>query len=310
MTQTIAYILIVINVLTFLVYGIDKWKAKQGSWRISEVTLLLLAVIGGSIGALLGMKVWHHKTMHKKFKYGLPLILLVQIALLSLCSCATTTSHTLSSNRAEHNNISVIADKVWSFAKSHPDGFTLNLRTMTEPKEGIAVSYAATQNSHSRDQLDKVISHALQHDGYVGGWHNQKDGLYYFDSTRLFPEDSLAEAIRFGKENGQSSAFILSSSTEVPIMENKSVQEHSPNVFLVMYDAEIGKAPLQKAIKEYQCEIVYDYGIINGMALKKPENKTLEETMQYFKTVKGVISVEYDHIIRLTAPVKPKIEIK
>ena len=211
MTQTIAYILIVINVLTFLVYGIDKWKAKQGSWRISEVTLLLLAVIGGSIGALLGMKVWHHKTMHKKFKYGLPLILLVQIALLSLCSCATTTSHTLSSNRAEHNNISVIADKVWSFAKSHPDGFTLNLRTMTEPKEGIAVSYAATQNSHSRDQLDKVISHALQHDGYVGGWHNQKDGLYYFDSTRLFPEDSLAEAIRFGKENEQSSAFILSS---------------------------------------------------------------------------------------------------
>ena len=64
MTQTIVYILIVINVLTFVVYSIDKWKAKQGSWRISEATLLLLAVIGGSIGALLGMQVWHHKTMH------------------------------------------------------------------------------------------------------------------------------------------------------------------------------------------------------------------------------------------------------
>ncbi|MBE6260590.1 MAG: DUF1294 domain-containing protein [Prevotella sp.] len=84
MTQTIAYILIVINVLTFLVYGIDKWKAKQGSWRISEATLLILAVLGGSIGALLGMKIWHHKTLHKKFKYGLPLILLVQIALIYL----------------------------------------------------------------------------------------------------------------------------------------------------------------------------------------------------------------------------------
>ena len=82
MTQTIVYILIVINVITFLIYGIDKWKAKQGSWRISEATLLLLAVIGGSIGALLGMQVWHHKTMHKKFKYGLPLILLSQIALI------------------------------------------------------------------------------------------------------------------------------------------------------------------------------------------------------------------------------------
>ena len=78
------YYLIVINVVTFTVYGIDKLKAKQGSWRISEATLLILAVIGGSFGALFGMKVWRHKTMHKKFKYGLPLILLAQIALIYL----------------------------------------------------------------------------------------------------------------------------------------------------------------------------------------------------------------------------------
>ena len=84
MANMLFYYLIVINVVTFLVYGIDKLKAKQGSWRISEATLLLLAVIGGSIGAMLGMKVWHHKTMHKKFKYGLPLILLAQIALIYL----------------------------------------------------------------------------------------------------------------------------------------------------------------------------------------------------------------------------------
>ena len=82
--NALLYYLIVINIVTFLVYGIDKWKAKQGSWRISEATLLILAVIGGSIGALLGMRVWHHTTMHKKFKYGLPLILLVQIALIYL----------------------------------------------------------------------------------------------------------------------------------------------------------------------------------------------------------------------------------
>ena len=78
MANALLYYLIVINVVTFLVYGIDKWrstsgrllptgrkKAKQGSWRISEATLLILAAIGGSIGALLGMKIWHHKTMHK-----------------------------------------------------------------------------------------------------------------------------------------------------------------------------------------------------------------------------------------------------
>ena len=82
MTQTIVYYLIALNIVTFFVYGIDKLKAKQGYWRISEATLLFLAVIGGCIGALLGMKVWHHKTMHLKFKYGLPLILLAQIALI------------------------------------------------------------------------------------------------------------------------------------------------------------------------------------------------------------------------------------
>ncbi len=86
MTNVLLYYLIVINIVTFLVYCIDKWKAKQGSWRISEATLLILAVIGGSIGALLGMKVWRHKTMHKKFKYGLPLILIIQIILIGYLS--------------------------------------------------------------------------------------------------------------------------------------------------------------------------------------------------------------------------------
>ena len=190
--QIIIIYLITINVVTFFLYGIDKWKAKRSKWRIPEATLLGLAVIGGSIGAWLGMKVWHHKTQHKKFKYGLPLILLAQIALIALTSCKT--------------------------------------------KQTVELS--------------------------------------------------------------------------APIESHKYEPEHSPNVFLVMFDEKVGKEPLQKAINEYKCEIVYDYGIINGMALKKPEDKTLEETMQYFKGVKGVTTVEYDHIIRLTDPVKPRLEIK
>ena len=80
MNEILLYYLIGINMLTFFVYGIDKWKAQKGRWRIPEASLLTLAVIGGSIGAWVGMKAWHHKTMHKKFKYGLPLILLAQIA--------------------------------------------------------------------------------------------------------------------------------------------------------------------------------------------------------------------------------------
>jgi uncharacterized membrane protein YsdA (DUF1294 family) len=190
--QLILVYLIAINVVTFFLYGMDKWKAKRSKWRISEATLLGLAVIGGSIGAWLGMKVWHHKTMHKKFKYGLPLILIVQIAIVFLTSCRS--------------------------------------------KQTVELS--ASIESH------------------------------------------------------------------------KYEPEHSPNVFLVMYDEKVGKEHLQKAIKEYKCEIVYDYGMINGMALKKPEDKTLEETMQYFRGVKGVLTVEYDHIIRLTDPVKPRLEVK
>ena len=190
--QLILIYLIAINVVTFFLYGMDKWKAKRSKWRISEATLLGLAVIGGSIGAWLGMKVWHHKTMHKKFKYGLPLILIVQIAIVFLTSCRS--------------------------------------------KQTVELS--ASIESH------------------------------------------------------------------------KYEPEHSPNVFLVMYDEKVGKEHLQKAIKEYKCEIVYDYGMINGMALKKPEDKTLEETMQYFRGVKGVLTVEYDHIFRLTDPVKPRLEVK
>ena len=77
----ILYYLIGINAIAFVVYGIDKLKAKKGKWRIPESTLLLLAIIGGSIGAWLGIKVWHHKTLHKKFKYGIPLIVIIQIAI-------------------------------------------------------------------------------------------------------------------------------------------------------------------------------------------------------------------------------------
>ena len=80
MEETICYLL-AINIATFFLYGIDKYKAKKGRWRISEATLLMMAVIGGSIGAWAGMRLWHHKTMHKKFKYGIPVIIIMQVAL-------------------------------------------------------------------------------------------------------------------------------------------------------------------------------------------------------------------------------------
>ena len=80
MEEIICYLL-AINIATFLLYGIDKYKAKKNQWRISEATLLTMAAIGGSIGAWAGMRLWHHKTKHKKFKYGIPILIILQVAL-------------------------------------------------------------------------------------------------------------------------------------------------------------------------------------------------------------------------------------
>ena len=81
MLQILIGYLAMVNVVAFVTYGIDKLKARRNQWRIPESTLLLLAMIGGSIGAWIGLKVWRHKTLHKKFKYGIPLVIVVQIAL-------------------------------------------------------------------------------------------------------------------------------------------------------------------------------------------------------------------------------------
>ena len=73
--------LIAINLVTFAVYGADKRRARRGAWRVPEKTLFLLPLLGGSIGALLGMRVFRHKTKHWYFVGGVPAILLAQIAL-------------------------------------------------------------------------------------------------------------------------------------------------------------------------------------------------------------------------------------
>ncbi len=72
--------LVLINLAAFMAFGIDKSRARNHAWRIPEKTLFLLAAVGGSIGALLGMFFFRHKTRHLSFRIGLPVILLVQIA--------------------------------------------------------------------------------------------------------------------------------------------------------------------------------------------------------------------------------------
>lgn len=72
---------IVMNLLGFLVMGIDKYKAKKQAWRVPESTLFILAIIGGSLGSIVGMYAFRHKTRHWYFVYGLPFIFVLQIAI-------------------------------------------------------------------------------------------------------------------------------------------------------------------------------------------------------------------------------------
>lgn len=73
--------LVVVNLAGFAVMGTDKRRAKQGRWRVQEKTLFLVALVGGSLGVLLGMHLFHHKTRHWYFVVGVPLILAAQVIL-------------------------------------------------------------------------------------------------------------------------------------------------------------------------------------------------------------------------------------
>ena len=82
MTKLLLGYLLGINVLAFLLYGFDKWKAKKNKWRIPEKTLFGIAFLGGSLGALIGMQVFHHKTKHWSFKILIPVFLVLHVVLI------------------------------------------------------------------------------------------------------------------------------------------------------------------------------------------------------------------------------------
>lgn len=139
------------------------------------------------------------------------------ICLLSfIVTCGILLTSCFSSNRLVNRyQIEGMANQVWTYSQSHPDGFTIDLSTMTVPTEGIVVAYEETQGCHSREKLNYVISHAMSHSRVVGGWLDTSDSLYYFDSSRIFPEDSLEAAKKFGIANGQIAIYIISEGKEI-----------------------------------------------------------------------------------------------
>ena len=94
------------------------------------------------------------------------------------------------------------------------------------------------------------------------------------------------------------------------VTDGDRFQDYAPDHLIIMYSQDVGKEPLLLAIKDYNAEIIYDYKIITGMAIRIPDGQDLSEAMEYFKAVKGVVSVEKDRIIHLTDPVKPRLELQ
>ena len=98
-------------------------------------------------------------------------------------------------------------DAIQKIAEQNPEGFTVDLTTLKRITKGISVAYIETLDSFGIEGLERVINHALAHDRKVGGWMNEDDGQYYYDSIRIFTD--LEEAKRFGRENKQIAIFDL-----------------------------------------------------------------------------------------------------
>lgn len=105
--------------------------------------------------------------------------------------------------------------EILKVAEANHEGFTIELETLKHVTDGIVVAYLETQNSFDSEGLKRCIEHAAKHDGYIGGWLNEENGRYYFDSVRIFPVDQLKEAIAFGKANEQISIFDLTNIKEI-----------------------------------------------------------------------------------------------
>lgn len=80
--ETVTCYLLIINIITFILYGIDKFNAVRGIWRIREIVLFTFSFMGGSLGGFLAMKIFRHKTKNRKFSFGIPIMLLIHLVIL------------------------------------------------------------------------------------------------------------------------------------------------------------------------------------------------------------------------------------
>lgn len=99
--------------------------------------------------------------------------------------------------------------EILKIAEVNKEGFTIEVPTLEHVTTGIVVAHKETQNSFDNDGLQKCLKHALSHDKVVGGWFNEENSKFYYDSCKVFKSDQRAKAIEFGKENDQIAIFDL-----------------------------------------------------------------------------------------------------
>lgn len=162
-------------------------------------------------------------------------------------------------------NIKDLASKIYNFAQSNKQGFTLNINTLKPVTTGIVVSYKDTQNSFSETDLQSVINHAITHDCVVGGWFNSKDKKYYFDSSKVFNSNELNEAIEFGLDNEQEAIFNLDTGKEIWLNEKGSEnQTFIPKKFDFSAFADWMLNVVTETVKHYKGDVLIDsYKIIS-----------------------------------------------
>lgn len=112
-----------------------------------------------------------------------------------------------------------LVERVWGHSLNNPDGFTLSLETLEPITSGICVAYLETQDSFGQESLQKVVSHALEHDKVIGGWLNPNNGQYYFDSVKVFQQGNHKEAEEFAKVNKQYGYYDLDNKITILVTE-------------------------------------------------------------------------------------------
>jgi hypothetical protein len=150
-----------------------------------------------------------HLFLSSRFIFRLSIILLASIL---FTSCKKD-------NRAEE-----LVELVWNYSQVHPEGFTLDVSKKVPVNRGIVVAYEETQNSFGKESIQKVVEHALDHDNIVGGWFNESDTSYYYDSDRVFEDGHYTEAIAFAKLNHQLAIYDITHDSVIWIEYPKTVE--------------------------------------------------------------------------------------